>query len=196
VDLPCVARVLPHRRTKRVFIGNLAACVRAVKSDSALPDTSFMPGSQIAKPTLRADTPSRSPRSVGRLLLAWLTDARSHRVVCLVTGLWVLNSFDLVLTVTAYRQGLLHEMNPVAARMLSEGEVFLVLYKFGLLAISSYLLLKLRRERIAELAAMLALIVYAMVAVHWQDCYDVYTQTDISSHNHALLDPLTPLLPD
>ena len=126
-------------------------------------------------------------------LLVWITDTRSHRVVCLVAALWVLSAFDLFLTIMASQQGLLHELNPVAAKLLADGDTFLVLYKFGLLALASYPLLKFRRERIVELGALLVLVVYAMLAVHWQACYDVYAQTGITMENRAWLDPNTSL---
>lgn len=147
--------------------------------------TPVVEGAICAEP-LRAGRFGQAVRAV----VHWVTDARSHRVMILVAGLWLLNAFDLVFTITAFRQRFLYELNPVALHVLARGEIFLVLYKFGLMAIGSYPLLKFRRERVAEMGATLILIVYALVAVHWQDCYEVYAQTDLTTADTAQLDPL------
>ncbi len=44
----------------------------------------------------------------------WVAEARSHRVICLVLGIWLLNGFDLAFTILSHEQGVLHEENPVA----------------------------------------------------------------------------------
>ncbi len=151
------------------------------------PDIAGMSFQPTAEPVTGAD-PSAQPV---RAALHWLAQARPRRVICLVVGLWILNTFDLLLTLTASRQRLLHELNPVAAHMLEAGEGYLVLYKFGLIAIASYSLLRFRRERITEYGAVFALVVYGFVAIHWRNCYDFYAETTVTSEHPVLLDPLT-----
>jgi len=143
------------------------------------------------QPTAETAAGASAPAHPLRAVLHWLAQARPRRVICLVVGLWILNAFDLLLTLTASRQQLLHELNPVAAHMLSAGEGYLVLYKFGLIAIASYSLLRFRRERITEIGAVLALVMYGFVAVHWRNCYDFYAQTTLDAQHPVLLDPLT-----
>lgn len=118
---------------------------------------------------------SRHDESVPSRLLRWFTNARSHRVICLLLGVWLLNAFDLALTVIAHGQGLLVEQNPIARQMLDNGIVSIILYKIGLVCIGTYPLLKFRKHRIAEMGTMIAIVAYAMLAVHWDNCYRLYT---------------------
>ncbi len=104
----------------------------------------------------------------------WAVRARSHRVICLVAGIWLLNAFDLMLTLLAQEQGLLHEENPFGRHMLGYGTESIVLFKIGLVLIGSFPLLRFRTARITELAAFLILIAYALLAVHWSQCYELY----------------------
>jgi hypothetical protein len=110
----------------------------------------------------------------------WVAASRAHRVICLIIGIWLINAFDLVLTLLSARDGLLVELNPVARHMLTQGSWPLVLYKIGLVLIGTYPLLRFRHTRIAELGALTCLALYAMLAVHWNDCYAVFTLTETS----------------
>lgn len=105
---------------------------------------------------------------------------RPQRVVCLLIGLWLINGFDVVLTVAAHRQGLLDETNPIAARLLSHSPTALLLYKLALVTFASTVLLTHRKQFIAEIAATGMLVIYALVAVHWRLCYDLYDVTFMS----------------
>jgi len=91
-----------------------------------------------------------------------------------VLGIWLLNAFDLAFTILSHEQGMLHEENPVARHLLENGTASIVLFKSGLVLIGSYPLLRFRRVRIAEMAAALILLAYAMLAVRWSICYDLY----------------------
>ena len=119
--------------------------------------------------------------------LAWLAESRSHRVVCLVGGVWLLNAFDLVLTVLAHQQGLLQEENPLARWMLTMGVPSIVLFKIGLVLIGSYPLLRFRAIRITELGTLVILFSYAILAVHWSECYELYAMTAADSIHIAEL---------
>ncbi len=123
-----------------------------------------------------------------------LVDARSHRVICLVAGIWLINAFDLVLTILAHDQGLLHEQNPVARGVLATGTVPLILYKIGLVFIGSYPLLKYRTARITELGALVVLLIYATLAVRWSVCTEVY-HASMSVPVHTAGAPAYPIEP-
>ncbi|MCP4250235.1 MAG: hypothetical protein GY778_24595 [bacterium] len=109
-----------------------------------------------------------------RRCLAWIAASRSHRVLCLVAGLWVINLFDLALTVLAHSQGVLAEVNPLARKLLPYGPQALATFKFTLVGIGSGVLIAYRTRLIAELAATTTLIIYAGVAVRWRLCYELY----------------------
>lgn len=104
----------------------------------------------------------------------WLADSRAHRVVCIVAGIWILNAFDLVLTLLAHDLGVLHEENPLALGFLLHGTPSIMLFKIGLVLLGSYPLLRFRTTRISELGALVVMVVYAFLAIRWSACYDLY----------------------
>jgi len=116
--------------------------------------------------------PRSSPRWV-----EWIVEARSHRVILLVMGIWLLNGFDLAFTVIAHQQGLLHEENPLARHMLAYGPLSVILFKSGLVLIGSYPLLRYRTTRIGELGSLTILIAYVLLAIHWAQVVDLYAIT-------------------
>ncbi len=118
-------------------------------------------------------------------VVAWFVGARSHRVLCLIAGIWLLNGFDLALTIMAHQQGLLSELNPLARRLLVDGPVWITLYKVGLVLIGTYPLIRFRTSRIAEMGALCVLLVYALLAVHWNTCYELYTLAHTNNVNWA-----------
>ena len=110
-------------------------------------------------------------------ILYWAVDARSHRVICLVLGVWLLNGFDLTFTILSHQQGVLHEENPLARHMLQYGTTPMILFKTGLVLVGSYPLLRFRTARITEMAAFLVLVAYVLLAIRWSTCYELYTLT-------------------
>jgi hypothetical protein len=120
-----------------------------------------------------------------------MAEARSHRVICLVLGVWLLNGFDLAFTILAHQHGLLHEENPLARRMLSHGTTSIVLFKIGLVLIGSYPILRFRMRRISELAAVLVLAAYVMLAIRWSTCVDLYSAAAGHYFDLAGVPPLT-----
>ena len=120
-------------------------------------------------------------RSWSARLVHWVVEARAHRVICLVMGIWLLNGFDLAFTILSHGQGMLHEENPFARHMLAYGTASIILFKIGLVLIGSYPLLRFRAARITELGSFVILLAYAVLAVHWSECYDLYTIT--AAHN-------------
>jgi len=121
----------------------------------------------------------------GRRMLTWFVDARSHRVICLVAGIWLINGFDLTLTIMAHQQGLLSELNPLARRLLRDGPLWITLYKVGLVLIGTYPLIRFRTTRVAELGAICVLLIYSLLAVHWNTCYELYTLSQTNNVNWA-----------
>ncbi len=107
--------------------------------------------------------------------VCWIAEARSHRIICLVAGIWLLNGFDLVFTLLSHEHGLLFEENPLAREMLGQGVVSVVLYKIGLVLIGTYPLLKFRRVRITELGTFVVFLVYALLAIRWSTCFKLYS---------------------
>ncbi len=134
-----------------------------------------------------AESASALPQSIHwwTRLIHWVVEARSHRVICLVGGIWLLNAFDLAFTLLSHEQGLLHEQNPVAKQMLEKGELSVMLYKIGLVLIGSYPLLRFRTARIAEMAAFVVLIAYAALAIRWSECYELYGLTFSNTASYA-----------
>lgn len=104
----------------------------------------------------------------------WAAEARSHRVICLVLGIWLLNGFDLTFTILSHEQGMLHEENPVARHILQYGIASIVLFKIGMVLIGSYPLLRYRSVRITELGTYVIFAVYAFLALRWSTCFEVY----------------------
>lgn len=105
-----------------------------------------------------------------------LANSRASRVLVLLAALWMLNAFDLVLTVHAHEQGVLHEENPVASYLLKSGRGPITLYKAGLMLIASYPFVRFRSQRITEMGALVAVLLYIFVAFRWSNCYEFYAQ--------------------
>ncbi len=114
------------------------------------------------------------PPTLWQRLADWIVNARSHRVICIVAGIWILNGFDLALTIMSNEHGMIHEENPIARQVLLMGTPSIALYKIGLVLIGSYPLLRFRSARITEMASMIVLLVYAGLAVRWSTCYEWY----------------------
>jgi hypothetical protein len=90
----------------------------------------------------------------------------------------------------AHQQGLLSELNPMARRLLRDGPLWITLYKVGLVLIGTYPLIRFRTTRIAEMGALCVLLVYALLAVHWDTCYQLYTLSNTNNINWAELEAI------
>lgn len=117
--------------------------------------------------------------------VSWVVAARSHRVMCMILGIWLINGFDLVFTILSHEQGVLVEQNPLARKMLELSVASLVLYKIGLVLIGSYPLVKFRTARITEWGTLVVLLCYATLAVRWSDCYEAYSVA-LSANPHLI----------
>lgn len=134
-------------------------------------------------------TTTRQLGWVGRLV-DWVVASRSHRVLCLLSGVWLISAFDVVLTVLAHHQGLLHESNPIAARILPHGPLAILLYKLALVVFASSVLLVHRRRLLSEISATLVLLVSVAVAVQWRLCYELYALTNSSNMSVKEIDAI------
>ena len=123
--------------------------------------------------------------------MTWMAEARSHRVICVVMGIWMLNAFDLIFTLLSHRHGLLDEENPIARFVLGNGTLSIVLFKVGLVLIGSYPLLRFRRVRLAELASYVVLAAYAFLAIRWSTCFELYSAALPGQLDLAGLEDLT-----
>jgi len=124
-----------------------------------------------------AISPARPVRSWLDPIVEWAVEARAHRVILLVLGIWLLNGFDLVFTILSHQNGVLDEENPVARHILQYGTSSIVLFKIGLVMIGSYPLLRFRTARITELGSIVILVAYAVLALHWSECFELYQIT-------------------
>ncbi len=140
-------------------------------------------------PTLVPETGTqyrRRPPWTARLV-RWVVEARSHRVICILVGIWLLNGFDLVFTIISHEQGLLREANPLASHMLQQGTLSIVLFKTGLVMMGSYPLLRFRTARISELAAYLIFAAYVVLALRWSIYFEFFTANIPPTTNFAEL---------
>ena len=126
---------------------------------------------------MRMPCVDEADRSWSRRFVDWVVDARAHRVLCLLGGVWLISAFDIVLTVSAHRLGLLDEENPIAARLLLHSPYVVLLYKSVLVAFASTVLVVYRRQLLAEIVAGGILFIYGLVAIQWRLCYEFYLLT-------------------
>lgn len=145
-----------------------------------------MPGEGVS--IHRTAVPWPSPRAAGparrRSAFGWLV--RPRRVLLVLAAMWVLNLFDLGFTLVEAGRSHFHELNPVAARFLTQPSYVLAAYKAVLVGIGSSILLALSRRRIAEVTAWFLLGVYILVAIRWSLYY--------KHLNDSPVDPATQLI--
>jgi len=145
----------------------------------------------LPTPTLtETNVPPGTSRPWVNRLIHWAVEARSHRVICLVLGIWLLNGFDLAFTILAHENGILSEQNPLARHMLQKGTTSVILFKIGLVLIGSYPLLRFRQARITELGTYVIISAYALLAFRWSICFDLYAATITGPIDYAELQQL------
>ena len=110
----------------------------------------------------------------GRELIRLIAGDRCQRVLYLLLIIWILNAFDLWMTMRAHSDGVLDERNPLARILLPQGAVVVFLFKLGLVAGGSYSLYKWRHRKSAEIASFFVFVAYVGVACQWKFCYDMY----------------------
>ncbi len=120
--------------------------------------------------------------------------ARGRRVALFVLAITLISVFDLILTMRAHADGILHEENPIARAVLEFGPAALFVFKMTVIAGAGYVLFSLRRHRIAEVASVFVLITHIAVAVRWRICYEFYDIATIAwqdNPGYDLFDPVS-----
>ena len=106
--------------------------------------------------------------------LRHVTASRGRRVLLLLMAVWILNAFDLSLTIRAHTDGMLEEGNPVARAIMAFGAPAITAFKIAAVAGATYVLYACRRHRCAEVASAFVLLAYVGVAFQWKMCYQMY----------------------
>ena len=87
--------------------------------------------------------------------------------IVVLVFLWVLNIFDLTVTLVNVNAGGFQEANPIAATLL-HSPAHLAAYKLTLVTAASIIFIAYRRSRIAEIGCWGACLVYLALAHVWQ----------------------------
>lgn len=119
--------------------------------------------------------------------------ARGRRVALFVLAISLISVFDLVLTMRAHADGMLHEENPIARTVLELGPIALLVFKMSMIAGAGYVLFSLRRHRCTELACVLVLIAHFGVAVRWRICYAYYDIATVAWQDNVEYDLFNPV---
>ena len=102
---------------------------------------------------------------------------RGRRICLLVTAIWIMNAFDLFMTLHAHGHGLLTETNPIARYLLVLGPFALIMFKILLAGFGGCVLLWNRHHALAEYMTWLAAAANLSMAVRWMSCYEFYEVT-------------------
>lgn len=108
--------------------------------------------------------------SMHRRFGRWLN--RPRRVLLTLAAVWVVAVFDLGYTLAEWGTVDFVEMNPVAAKVLSQSVRMVFVFKFGLLGAGTLILLLLRRHAVAELGCWFLFATMLYVAVRWYSYFD------------------------
>ena len=119
------------------------------------------PGLEASESTEAAYPPIRA--QAAELIRRHILATRGRRVGLALVFLWVLNIFDLVVTILAARAGGFQEANPLARKLLASPP-HLVTYKLLLLTSASTIFLVYRRHRISEIGVWGTCMVYLALA--------------------------------
>lgn len=126
----------------------------------ALLNTSLCPASPSGA-TANSSASCRSERA----------EKRDRRFAWLLIGVWIVNLFDLELTLLAAQQRMLGELNPVAGQLLPFGAKALTCYKFALLALGSLILWRYRSHWLAMGALWVVAIACVALSLVWYQLY-------------------------
>lgn len=125
-------------------------------------DTRIQDNCPLSCPT--AETPA-IPAAHAPVRGRW--PATDRRLAWLLLAAWIINLFDLGLTMFAWRQNLMVELNPLAARVLPHGTTAIVAYKLGLLIIGTATLWYCRRHWATEPAVWIYVILCIALSFWW-----------------------------
>lgn len=102
---------------------------------------------------------------------------RDRRLFWLISAAWLMNIFDLALTLMAHQHNFLIELNPLAALVLPYGAGGLVAYKFVMLSIGTAIFWLFRHVPLTEKCAWFYAGVCVALTFWWQVIY-----RDIAPH--------------
>jgi len=111
----------------------------------------------------------------------WLN--RPRRVLLALALIWVVAIFDLGYTLGEYGTFGFAELNPVAAQLLRGPMYLIMIYKFGLLGLSTVILLLLRHRLIAELGCWFLLTAMVYLAIRWYHYFDTLLRNYVDPVN-------------
>ena len=122
--------------------------------------------------------------------------ARDRRLLWLLLAAWIINLFDLFLTVFAWRQNLMVELNPLAAKVLPHGTAAIVIYKLSLLAIGTACLWYCRRHWATEPAVWAYVILCIGLSFWWHRMVNEMHMSWAEYGTPVHVQPVIPETPD
>ncbi len=93
---------------------------------------------------------------------------RTRRIILLLLFIWMVNLFDLALTLVASQSGEFVEMNPLAD-MLLHSPAALSAFKLSALVLSTVVFMVFRRHWLSEAGCWILWCVYTGVALVWAE---------------------------
>lgn len=103
-----------------------------------------------------------------------LHESRPQRIILLLIGIWIMQYFDLNLTLIAQQHGMLGEQNPIARQALRFGVLGVTVYKFSLMTAASIVLYWYRRLAISEYLLWGVFFSFVALSLHWQICVAIF----------------------
>lgn len=103
-----------------------------------------------------------------------LNESRPQRILLLLIGIWIMQYFDLSLTLFAQQHGMLGEQNPIARQALRLGVVGAIVYKYTLMTAGSIVLFWYRRLAICECLLWGVFLSFVALSIHWQMCVAIF----------------------
>jgi hypothetical protein len=114
---------------------------------------------------------SLSGSAVGLPLAGNSLRARERRLFWLLLAAWIINLFDLGLTLLAAEQRILVELNPVAAQVLLHGPLAVAVYKFALMVFGTAFLWHCRRHAWTEPLVWCYVLLCVALSFRWNTLY-------------------------
>jgi hypothetical protein len=106
----------------------------------------------------------------GRISIRLIDEARSRRIVELLSVLWILAMADLFFTIWAHIFTPFRELNPFASHLLSQNRLLvLIAVKVALTGLGTAIFWFLRKHGRSEIALWLVVAVYVALTFRWSD---------------------------
>lgn len=108
-----------------------------------------------------------------------------RRLAWLLVAAWIINLFDLSLTILAWRENMMVELNPLAAKVLPHGPAAIVAYKLGLLLIGTLALWYCRSHWATEPAVWMYVLLCIGLSFWWHRVVNEMHMTWAELHSPA-----------